>query len=86
MLESLLLPQAVDMDDALQMAYTLHYADGHGETFRYSLLLREASADFETLVSGCNYTLSFTIAPSSIQFQASAYQWADGETGDLALP
>ena len=85
-LESLLLPQAVDMDDALQMAYTLHYADGHGETFRYSLLLREASADFETLVSGCNYTLSFTIAPSSIQFQASAYQWADGETGDLALP
>jgi len=83
-LESLVLPQAVDTENKVYLEYSIHYAD-HTEKFKYIKSLNTVSDDFLRLYTGYNYTVTFTLNPGAITFTANAAHWADGQQGDAQV-
>jgi len=78
LLESLVLPQEIDVEDKVYIEYTIHYSD-HTEKFKASKLLRDISPELYHLYTGYNYTLSFLIDSDAITFTANAANWDERE-------
>lgn len=85
-IESLVMPQTVPAtaDDAatLILKYRIVTGSGdaaHTEDYTYKFNLADA---FGTFYDRCNYTLSFTIAPDVIEFDAKVAEWGNGGTAD----
>ena len=74
-LESLVMPQA--MAGTLNMEYTIT-SDGYSETYYYEQPLADIFTA-TTFDKGSNYTITFTISPSVITFDAKVSNWATGE-------
>ncbi len=74
-LESLVMPQ--DMAGTLNMEYTIT-SDGYSETYYYEQSLEDIFTT-TTFDKGSNYTITFTISPSVITFDAKVSNWAKGE-------
>lgn len=72
LVESLVLPQYIAPESTVTLYYSFHFANGHKEECRYRMLLGEA---FTRFASGYNYTLTFTISPQRIMFEAGATDW-----------
>ena len=72
--ESLVMPQHITAGPMVTLYYSYHYADGHTEECRYRMALDDAYSRF---ASGYNYTLTFTICPSRIIFEAGAEDWVE---------
>lgn len=76
-LESLLIPQAIQYDAEVCLVYTATYSDARNEQTTYRVPLREVFSAVSHFISGNSYTLSFLIAPETIQFDAGAGSWTD---------
>ena len=74
-LESLVMPQA--MAGILNMEYTIS-TGGYEETYYYAQSLADIFTT-TTFDKGSNYTITFTISPSVITFDAKVSNWAKGE-------
>ena len=79
----LLLPQNVTGAQVLKLRYSLTFSDGRCEHFDYVLSLDSAfgtgsasGADGRYL-SGYSYTLSLTVSPNVITFNARTSAWTD---------
>lgn len=72
LVESLVLPQYIAPESTVTLYYSFHFANGHKEECRYRMPLGEA---FTRFASGYNYTLTFTISPQRIMFEAGATDW-----------
>ena len=72
LIESLVLPQHISSQATATLYYSYHYDDGHKEECRYQMPLTEA---FTRFASGHNYTLTFTLSPKRIVFEAGAANW-----------
>lgn len=88
-IESLVMPQDVPAsatDQAeLILKYTIVTGSGaaiHTENYTYKLKLAEA---FDRFYDRCNYTLSFTIDPTVITFDATVAEWGNGGTADPTI-
>lgn len=68
-IESLVIPQTIANDAKVTIKYHIN-----SEGYTYVLDLNEAFTEF---FDRYNYNLAFTIGPSVITFDASAYGWAD---------
>ena len=76
-LESLVMPQA--MAGTLNMEYTISSTTGgYEETYYYEQPLEDIFTA-TTFDKGSNYTITFTISPSVITFDAKVSNWAKGE-------
>ena len=82
-LDKLLLPQNVTGAQVLKLRYSLTFSDGRCEHFDYVLSLDSAfgtgsasGADGRYL-SGYSYTLSLTVSPNVITFNARTSAWTD---------
>ena len=80
-LESLVMPQA--MAGILNMEYTIS-TGGYEETYYYAQSL-EDSFTKTTFDKGANYTITFTISPSVITFEAKVSNWAKGENAGVNI-
>lgn len=74
LVESLVLPQYIAPDAMVTLYYSFHFASGRSEECRYRIPLSEA---FTRFASGHNYTLTFTLNPRRITFEAGATDWED---------
>ena len=68
-IESLVIPQTIANDAKVTVKYHIN-----SEAYTYVLVLKDAFTEF---FDRYNYNLTFTIGPSVITFDASAYGWAD---------
>lgn len=75
-LESLVMPQ--DMAGTLNMEYTIS-TGGYEETYYYAQSLTDIFTS-DTFDGESNYTVTFTISPEVITFDAGVSTWATGET------
>ena len=80
-LESLVMPQA--MAGTLNMEYTIT-SDGYSETYYYEQSLADIFTA-TTFDKGSNYTITFTISPSVITFDAKVSNWAKGENAGVNI-
>ena len=76
LVESLVLPQHITAEATVTLYYTYHFANGHTEQCRHRIALTDA---FSRFASGHNYTLTFTLRPRRITFEAGATGWESGE-------
>ena len=88
-IESLVMPQDIPAsatDQAeLILKYTIVTGSGdaaHSEDYTYKFKLAEA---FSRFYDRCNYTLSFTIDPTVITFDATVAEWGNGGTADPTI-
>lgn len=82
-LESLVMPQ--DMAGTLNMEYTIT-SDGYSETYYYAQSLADIfTTTTATIDKGSNYTITFTISPSVITFDAKVSNWAKGENAGVNI-
>ena len=72
LVESLVLPQHIPSAPIVTLYYSYRYADGHTEECRYRMALNDA---FSRFASGYNHTLTFTLCPSRITFEAGTVDW-----------
>lgn len=72
LIESLVLPQYISPEAIVTLYYSFRFGNGRTEECRYRMRLNEAFARF---ASGHNYTLTFTISPQRIIFEAGATDW-----------
>lgn len=78
LIESLVIPQMVNEDMTLRMTYTFIYKDGARETCESVVNLHEIFDDvFDCFISHNTYTLSITIAPQVVTFDAGASKWEE---------
>lgn len=75
LVESLVLPQYIAPESTVTLYYSFHFANGHKEECRYRMPLGEA---FTRFASGYNYTLTFTLKPCRIIFEAGTTDWENG--------
>lgn len=75
LVESLALPQYIAPESTVTLYYSFHFANGHKEECRYRMPLGEA---FTRFASGYNYTLTFTLKPCRIIFEAGTTDWENG--------
>ncbi len=76
-LESLVMPPV--MAGTLNMEYTIT-SGGYSETYYYAQSLADIfTTTTATFDKGSNYTITFTISPSVITFDAKVSNWAKGE-------
>lgn len=75
LVESLVLPQHITAEATVTLYYTYHFANGHTEQCRHRIALTDA---FSRFASGHNYTLTFTLRPCRITFEAGATGWENG--------
>ena len=77
-IESLVMPQAIEEDQVkLTMNYTITSASGnYSEEYPYELDLYDV-VNLQKFDEGYNYTLSFTIDPDVIIFDANVSTWSD---------
>lgn len=75
LVESLVLPQHISTDATVTLYYTYHFGNGSTEECRYRIPLTDA---FSRFTSGYNYTLTFTLSPCRITFEAGATGWESG--------
>ena len=75
-IESLVMPQA--MAGTLNMEYTIS-TGGYEETYYYAQSLTDIFTS-DTFDGESNYTVTFTISPEVITFDAGVSTWATGET------
>lgn len=80
-LESLVMPQA--MAGTLNMEYTIR-TGGYEETYYYAQSLEDIFIT-TTFDKGSNYTITFTISPSVITFDAKVSNWATGENAGVNI-
>ena len=80
-LESLVMPQA--MAGILNMEYTIS-TGGYSETYYYAQSLEDIFTT-TTFDKGSNYTITFTISPSVITFDAKVSNWAKGENAGVNI-
>lgn len=80
-LESLVMPQA--MAGILNMEYTIT-SGGYSETYYYAQSLEDIFTT-TTFDKGSNYTITFTISPSVITFDAKVSNWAKGENAGVNI-
>lgn len=71
-IESLVIPQQTSSDSKIRVYYTISTTDGHAERYYEVFSLDEAFTGFAT---GHNYTLTLTIAPDYITFDAGSDSW-----------
>ena len=76
MLESLVIPQAIPNAE-IQFVYSFVFTDGRTEYYTYRISLAEVFNTITHFVSGNSYTISFTIAPDVIKFDAGTSSWID---------
>ena len=88
-IESLVMPQDVPAtsgeEATLILKYTIVTGSGdaaHSEDYTYKFKLAEA---FSRFYDRCNYTLSFTINPTVITFDATVAEWGNGGTADPTI-
>ena len=74
LVESLVLPQHISTDATVTLYYTYHFGNGCTEECRYRIPLTDA---FSRFTSGYNYTLTFTLSPCRITFEAGADGWRE---------
>ena len=82
-LESLVMPQV--MAGTLNMEYTISSTTGgYEETYYYEQPLEDifTATSFD---KGSNYTITFTISPSVITFDAKVSNWAKGENAGVNI-
>lgn len=72
LVESLVIPQHITSTPIVTIYYSYHYKDGYTEECRYQMPLSDA---FSRFASGYNHTLTFTLCPSRIIFEAGATIW-----------
>lgn len=75
LIESLVMPQHISSQATVTLYYTYHFANGCSEECRYRIPLTEA---FRRFAPGHNYTLTFTLKPHRIVFDAGATGWENG--------
>ena len=75
LIESLVMPQHISSQATVTLYYTYHFANGHTEQCRHRIALTDA---FSRFASGYNYTLTFTLKPHRIVFDAGATGWENG--------
>ena len=80
-IESLVMPQA--MAGTLNMEYTIS-TGGYSETYYYAQSLADIFTT-TTFDKGSNYTITFTISPSVITFDAKVSNWATGENAGVNI-
>ena len=71
-IESLVIPQQTSSDSKIRVYYTISTKDGHAERYYEVFSLEEVFSSFAT---GHNYTLTLTIAPDYITFDAGSDSW-----------
>ena len=76
LVESLVMPQHISSDATVTLYYTYHFGNGCSEECRYRIPLTDA---FSRFAPGHNYTLTFTLRPCRITFEAGATGWESGE-------
>lgn len=76
MLESLVIPQAIPNAE-IKFVYSFVFTDGRTEYYTYRISLAEVFNTITHFVSGNSYTISFTIAPDVIKFDAGTSSWID---------
>lgn len=81
MLESLVIPQALPAAAEVVLVYALEFVDDRIEHYTYRLPLTDVFSTISHFVSGNSYTLSFTIAPDVIRFDAGLDVWTEGAAG-----
>lgn len=88
-IESLVMPQTVpntgDGAATLILKYRIVTGSGataHTEDYTYQFNLADA---FTRFFDRCNYTLSFTIDPNVIEFDAKVAEWGNGGTADPVI-
>lgn len=74
LVESLVLPQHISTDATVTLYYTYHFGNGCTEQCRHRIALTDA---FSRFTSGYNYTLTFTLSPCRITFEAGADGWRE---------
>lgn len=72
LVESLVIPHHVAADSHVELYYSYHFANGRTEECTYSMPLTDA---FSRFISGYNHTLTFTLKPHRIVFEAGATDW-----------
>ncbi len=75
LVESLVMPQHISSDATVTLYYTYHFGNGCSEECRYRIPLTDA---FSRFAPGHNYTLTFTLRPCRITFEAGATGWESG--------
>lgn len=75
LVESLVMPQHISSDATVTLYYTYHFGNGCSEECRYRIPLTDA---FSRFAPGHNYTLTFTVCSSRIEFEAGADDWEEG--------
>lgn len=72
LVESLVIPQHIADTPTVTLYYSYHFANGRTEECTYSMPLTDA---FSRFISGHNHTLTFTLKPHRIVFEAGATDW-----------
>lgn len=72
LVESLVMPQHISADATVTLYYTYHFGNGCSEECRYRIPLTDA---FSRFAPGYNYTLTFTLKPHRIVFDAGTSEW-----------
>ena len=73
-IESLVIPQTIGEECKVKASFTMTSADGRVERFVSVFGLSEA---FDSFATGYNYTLTITMAPDVITFDAGSGSWDD---------
>ena len=72
LVEALVLPQYISPQATVTLYYSFHFGNGHTEECRYRITLTDA---FTRFAPGHNYTLTFTLSPQRIIFEAGSADW-----------
>lgn len=80
LVEALVLPQHISDTSTITLHYSYHFSDGHNEECCYRMPLSDA---FSRFVAGHNHTLTFTISPKRIVFEAGATDWERNINSDI---
>jgi hypothetical protein len=80
-IESLVIPQAVGDTPKLTLKYTITTGT-YSENYNYNMDLKDA---FDSFFDRCSYTLTFTINPTVITFDASVTNWDENSTKDITI-
>ncbi len=75
LVESLVMPQHISAETTATLYYTYHFGNGCSEECRYRIPLTDA---FSRFAPGYNYTLTFTLKPHRIVFDAGSSEWENG--------
>ena len=67
-----MIPQHIADTPTVTLYYSYHFANGRTEECTYSMPLTDA---FSRFISGHNHTLTFTLKPHRIVFEAGATDW-----------